>query len=89
MNSNLRELFNMSISVNNESTYDKVNNKIIGGNITDKALLNYSKEYKCDYSLIKREEFDSRRKYMYTKMIIQSKSTDLSDFMKTISKDCL
>ena len=33
----------MSISVNNESSYDRVNNKIIGGNITDRAILSYFK----------------------------------------------
>jgi calcium-translocating P-type ATPase len=68
MGSSLRDLFNMSIGINNESTYDRVNNKIIGGNITDKALLNYVKEYKCDYEIIKREEFNSKNKYMYTKI---------------------
>ena len=68
MNDNLRELFNMSISVNNESSYDRVNNVIIGGNITDKALLNYVKEYKCECSILKREEFNSKNKYMYTKI---------------------
>jgi calcium-translocating P-type ATPase len=68
MNESLRDLFNMSISVNNESVYDKINNKIIGGNITDRALLNYVKEYKCNCSVIKREEFTSKNKYMYTKI---------------------
>ena len=48
----------MSISLNNESSYDRVNNKIIGGNITDKALLNYVKEYKCDCTILKKEEFN-------------------------------
>ena len=67
MSSSLKELFFMSISVNNESSYDKVNNKIIGGNITDRALLSYIKEYKCDCSIIKREEFNSKNKFMYTK----------------------
>ena len=68
MSSSLKELFFMSISVNNESSYDKVNNKIIGGNITDRALLSYIKEYKCDCSIIKREEFNSKNKFMYTKI---------------------
>ena len=68
MNDSLRDLFNMSISINNESSYDRVNNKIIGGNITDKALLNYVKEYKCECTIIKREEFNSKNKYMYTKI---------------------
>ena len=50
MNNHLRELFNMSISINNESTYDKVNNKIIGGNITDKAIYDsFNKRWiKCE-----------------------------------------
>jgi len=68
MSASLQELFNISIGINNESSYDKVNNKIIGGNITDKALLNYVKEFKCEYSIIKREEFNSKNKYMYTKI---------------------
>ena len=68
INTSLRELFNMSIAINNESSYDRVNNKIVGGNITDKALLDYVKDYKCDYSIIKREVFNSKNKYMYTKI---------------------
>ena len=35
----------MSMSINNESIYDKENNKIIGGNITDMAILNFVKEH--------------------------------------------
>ena len=68
MSKSLRDLFNMSIAINNESSYDRVNNKIVGGNITDKALLDYVKDYKCDYSIIKREVFNSKNKYMYTKI---------------------
>lgn len=68
MNNKLRDLFNMSIAINNESSYDKINNKIIGGNITDKALLNYVKEYKCNCEVIKRVGFNSKNKYMYTKI---------------------
>ena len=89
MNDNLRELFNMSISVNNESSYDKINNKIIGGNITDKALLNYVKEYKCDYSIIKRVEFNSRSKYMYTKIRYKNHNVNLvKGAYEVVSKMC-
>ena len=77
LTSNMRELFYMSIGINNESSYDKVNNKIIGGNITDKALLSYVKEYKCDYSLIKRIEFNSKNKYMYSQIKYQGKKINL------------
>ncbi|MBQ2872570.1 MAG: calcium-translocating P-type ATPase, PMCA-type [Bacilli bacterium] len=89
MNSKLRELFNMSISINNESTYDRVNNKIIGGNITDKALLNFIKEYKCDCEIIKREEFNSKNKYMYTKIKYNSHVINLvKGAYEVLSKKC-
>ena len=68
MNSKLKELFNMSMYINNESIYDKDSNKIIGGNITDRAILEYIKAYNIEYELIKRELFDSKKKYMYTKI---------------------
>ena len=68
MNRQMKEYFNMAMAINNESIYDKVNNKIVGGNITDKALLSYVKEYKIDYTLIKQELFDSKTKYMYSKI---------------------
>ena len=68
MNKSIKELFNISMALNNESTYDRENNKIIGGNITDRALLNYIKDFKVDYKIIKQEVFDSKKKYMYTKI---------------------
>ena len=63
-----KEMFDMSLVMNNESTYDKVNNKIIGGNITDRALLSYVGNKRIDCKIIKQEVFDSRKKYMYTKI---------------------
>ena len=68
MDKKTKELFNISMSINNESSYDKENNKIVGGNITDRAILDYVKDYKIDYTLVKRELFDSKKKYMYTKI---------------------
>ena len=89
MDDSLRELFNMSIAVNNESSYDRINNKIIGGNITDKALLNYVKEYKCDYTIVKREEFNSKNKYMYTKIKYQGHIINLvKGAYEVVSKKC-
>ena len=89
MGNSLRELFNMSIAVNNESSYDRVNNKIIGGNITDKALLNYVKEYKCDCAIIKREEFNSKNKYMYTKIKYRGHNINLvKGAYEVVSKKC-
>ena len=89
MNSSVRELFNMSISINNESSYDRVNNKIIGGNITDKALLSYVKEYTCEYKLIKREVFNSKNKYMYTKIKYNGHDINLvKGAFEVVSKMC-
>ena len=89
MNSRLRDLFNMSIGINNESSYDRVNNKIIGGNITDKALLNYVKDYKCNCSVIKRDEFNSKNKYMYTKIKYNGHIVNLvKGAYEVVSKKC-
>ena len=77
MNDKLKELFNISMSINNESTYDKENNKVIGGNITDIAILNYIKNYQLDYELIKKEPFNSTNKYMYTKIKYQGHTINL------------
>lgn len=68
LNSHMKELFMDSLSVNNESVYDTKNNKIIGGNITDKAILNYVKLYKSKTKVINRMPFSSEKKYMFTKI---------------------
>lgn len=68
LNSRMKELFMDSLSVNNESVYDTKNNKIIGGNITDKAILNYAKLYKSKAKVINRMPFSSEKKYMFTKI---------------------
>jgi len=68
MSSQIKEYFKMNMYINNESSYDKENNKIIGGNVTDMAILSYVKEYNNNYEIIKRELFNSKNKYMYTKI---------------------
>lgn len=89
MNNKLKELFNMSMSINNESVYDKDNNKIVGGNITDRAILDYVKEYKTNYILIKRDLFDSKRKYMYTKIKYNGRVVNLvKGAYEVVSKKC-
>ena len=50
------------MSINNESELD-FNNKVIGGNITDKALLYYSGKYMGKYTIIKQDYFSSTKKY--------------------------
>jgi len=77
MSSQLKEYYNLSIAINNESTYDHENNKIIGGNLTDKALLNYLKDYQPACQIIKQIPFNSQNKYMHTKIKYQGKSINL------------
>ena len=56
------------MAINNESSYDKKSGNIIGGNITDRAILEYSGMVSDNYEIIKQEVFDSKKKYMYTKI---------------------
>ena len=58
----------MSMAINNESSYDKISGNIIGGNITDRAILEYVGMVSDNYEVIKQEVFDSKKKYMYTKI---------------------
>jgi len=89
MNKKLKELFNMNMSINNESVYDKDNNKIVGGNITDRAILDYVKEYRIDYSLVKQEPFNSKDKYMYTKIKYNNHTINLvKGAYEVVSKMC-
>ena len=50
------------MKANNEAKLGK-DGKVIGGNITDKAMLEFSKNYKGEYKIIKHEYFDSVKKY--------------------------
>lgn len=77
MNSHVKEMFQLNMVINNESVYDKENKKIIGGNITDRAILNYVGNYKLTYSLIKQDGFNSKNKYMYTKIKYNNHTVNL------------
>ena len=53
-----------SIIYNNASSYDEVSKKIIGGNITDRALLEFIKDdCKKEYEILSNIPFDSKNKY--------------------------
>lgn len=58
------DIFKKSIVINNSSSYSEINKKIIGGNITDRALLSYIKtNANFDICKIKSIPFDSKNKY--------------------------
>lgn len=58
------DIFKKSIIINNSSSYSEINKKIIGGNITDRALLSYIKTgVDIDVCKTKSIPFDSKNKY--------------------------
>jgi len=57
-------ILNDSLLYNNESEYDSTTNRIIGGNITDKALLNYANKTRNDnIKVVDKILFNSKNKY--------------------------
>lgn len=67
LHGNYKTILTKSLIYNNESSYDSDNNKIIGGNITDKAILDFVK-VKKDNTIKELDKvyFDSEKKYSLT-----------------------
>ncbi len=63
-----------SILSNTNCVYDDAKNIWIGGNATDKALVNYLGEVGYTVKKIKEVPFDSKNKYSYTKVLEDGKS---------------
>lgn len=57
----LSKIVKVSCTVNNDSSY--VDDKIVGGNITDQAILSFIKRNNINYPIIKEIPFDSKNKY--------------------------
>ena len=65
--SNLSRIVKISCTINNSSSFD--DDKIVGGNITDKAILKYIKKNNIKYYKEKVIPFDSEKKYMVTTIV--------------------
>ena len=90
---NNRKYYNIlkkSIVLNNSSSYSEINKKIIGGNITDRALLSYIKTgYNIDIEKIKTVPFDSKNKYSIVSIMENGKRLNLIKGAKEkILKNC-
>ena len=68
------DIFKMSLILNNESTLDDKKN-VVGGNSTDKALLNFMKDELCNHKVISDFPFDSKNKY--SKAIVNYNNKEL------------
>ena len=87
--SSLNDMFHMGLVINNEACYDSELGKFIGGNITDRVLLRELGEYRDDYVIVKRELFDSEKKYMYTKIKKKDNTYNLvKGAYEVVSKFC-
>ena len=58
---------------NTNCVYDDEKKMWIGGNSTDKAVVNYLGEKNYDVRIVKQVPFDSKNKYSYTKVIEEDK----------------
>ena len=67
-NSKLYDLVKKSFILNNESVYS--DNKIIGGNITDRALIKFIEDRNINDKVKERIPFDSKNKY--SKVVLES-----------------
>ena len=65
----------LSLIANNESTY--VENKPVGGNITDRAILKFFEKEKIDYKILDKIPFSSKNKYSLTEVFYQGKTINL------------
>ena len=62
---NYYDLVIPSLLYNNDSVYDFDNNRVIGGNITDRSIMDFIKMKKGDeYKVTDKVSFDSKNKYM-------------------------
>ncbi len=62
----LDEMVKLSLVYNNQSSYD--NNKVIGGNITDRAILKFAGIKDKKYTIMETIPFDSKNKYSGAKI---------------------
>ena len=66
----------LSLIANNESSYDE-DNKPVGGNITDRALLNFFEKSALNYKIIDKIPFSSENKYSLTEVEYGGKTINL------------
>jgi len=86
-NKEYHKLVKISLTANQGSEYSE--GEIIGGNITDRAILKFFKEEPLNYEIIKKESFSSEKKY--SKAIVNYNNhiiTLLKGAPEVILKEC-
>lgn len=82
----LNDLLEISIAYNNASTYS--DSKIIGGNITDRALLKFIQSYNKNVSVINKVPFNSKDKYSLCTISYNGKKHLIKGAPELIIKNC-
>ena len=72
-NTKLKEITLLNLQYNTNSTY--INNEIIGGNITDRAITKFTGPIKENkYKVLNKEEFNSKKKYSKVTLNYETKT---------------
>ena len=74
-NKQYHQIVKLSLVANQESEYS--DGEIIGGNITDRAILKFFKEEPLNYKVIKKEPFTSEKKYSKAKVNYENQTLTL------------
>lgn len=83
----LSEITSLSLTYNNQSIYN--GKEIIGGNVTDRAILEFAGNTKKDkYKILSTTEFDSTKKYSSVTINYNNKTTLIKGAYEIIIKKC-
>ena len=80
------EILSISIAYNNASNI--IDNKIIGGNVTDRAMLKFISSCRNDIKVIKKQPFDSKNKYSMCIVDYNGKKNLIKGAPEKIIKNC-
>ena len=75
-NKTYHKMVKLALTANNESDYSE-KGKAIGGNITDRAILDFFKNENLKYTTINKIPFSSEKKYSLTQIIQEEKTVNL------------
>lgn len=86
VNSSIMDIVGISLIYNNQSCL--VNGSVVGGNTTDRAILEYAKEYNKKYNIISRVEFSSKLKYSSALVDYEGKTNFVKGAYEVVIKKC-
>ncbi len=87
INSKLSDVFLLGLLYNNSSSFS--GNEVIGGNVTDRAILQFvGNVSRSKFSVLSREEFDSKKKFSSVKVNYEKESTFYKGAYEVIINRC-